>query len=184
MILSYIFRDKITKMDISPDLIRFGSYRVAVRSIASVSAPRDLRIWKALDANAVPINVIAFIAITAIGVYARKSYGSIQPALAAFGLALISYIAIICFAYWLFRMRARRNLVILTNGGNVTVFTNIRRRFALECVRVLQDVMMGRETRRIHVDYRRRYIAFLEAAEPTMPAPNTAPADAGGIGMP
>jgi hypothetical protein len=164
MILSYIFGDEITKMEIAPDLITFGSYRVSVGNISSVSSPRNLEIWKSIEALAVPANLIVLFGSAAATLYVRKSLDSMVAALAAFVLLIAAYLVLVAFLYWLFKINARRDLVLLTNGGSLTVFKNIRRRFAVEIIRVLQDVLIGRETRTIRVDRRSKRILFADAA--------------------
>ncbi len=164
MILSYLFGDEISKMDIAPDVITFGSYRVSVKHLASVSSPRNLRIWNALDENAVLINCLAFAACVAGSVYAKKHFGSHDAAIVVFVSSVVAYLALIVLVYWVFKVKARRNLVLLTDGGPITVFKNIRKRFAVEITRVLQNVMTGRETRRVHIDRWKRRISFVDAA--------------------
>ena len=164
MILSYIFGDEITKMEIAPDLITFGSYRVSVSNISSISCPRNLEIWKSIEAFAVPANFITVFGSAAAAFYVRRSLDSTAAALAAFVLLIVAYLALVAFVYWLFKINARRDLVLLTNGGSVTVFKNIRRRFAIEIIRVLQDVLIGREKRAIRVDRRRKRIVFGDEA--------------------
>ena len=164
MILSYIFGDEITKMEIAPDLITFGSYRVLVINISSVSCPRNLEIWKSIEALAVPANLIAVFGSAAAAHYVRRSLDSMAVALAAFVLLIAAYLALVAFVYWLFKINARRDLVLLTNGGSLTVFKSIRRRFAIEIIRVLQDVLIGSEKRTIRVDRRRKRIVFADAS--------------------
>jgi hypothetical protein len=164
MILSYIFGDEITKMEIAPDLITFGSYRVLVINISSVSCPRNLEIWKSIEALAVPSNLIVVFGSAAAAHYVRRSLDSMAGALAAFVLLIAAYLALVAFVYWLFKINARRDLVLLTNGGSLTVFKSIRRRFAVEIIRVLQDVLIGSEKRTIRVDRRRKRIVFADAS--------------------
>jgi hypothetical protein len=164
MLLSYIFGDEITKMEIAPDLITFGSYRVSVSNISSVSSPRNLEIWKSIEALAVPANLIAVLGSAAAAFYVRKSLNNMAAALVVFALLIAAYLIFVAFVYWLFKINARRDLVLLTNGGSLTVFKNIRRRFAIEIIRVLQEVLLGRETRTIRIDRRRKRIVFAETA--------------------
>ncbi len=162
MLLSYIFGDEITKMEIGPDLITFGSYRVSVSNISSVSSPRNLVIWKSIEALAVPANLIAVAGSAAAAFYVRKSLNNMAAALAVFALLIAAYLIFVAFVYWLFKINARRDLVLLTNGGSLTVFKNMRKPFAIQIIRVLQEVLLGREKRTIRVDRRKKRIVFAE----------------------
>ncbi len=162
MLLSYIFDDYTTKMEISPDVIAFGSNRVAVKNLSSVSTPRNLRIWKALDAAAIPINLIAIVSCMALSTHFGNVQNDENAVLVTFVLLMAAYISLVMLVFYAFNIRATRNVVLLTAGGNITVFRNIRRSFAREITRVLHDVMAGRETRRLRVDRRKRTISVIE----------------------
>lgn len=166
MILTYIFNDEIKKMDITPEMISFGSYRIPVANLSSVYCPRNLAVWKAIDAIAIPLNIIAILSVIGLSFYAKRFLGSMEAAAAVFALLFSIYIALVFFVFWLFKVRAKRDLVLLTHGGPMTVFKRIRRKFAFAIIRILQDVMLGEETRRIHVDARRRSITFFDPVWP------------------
>jgi hypothetical protein len=163
MLLSYLFDDFTTKIDVSPDVIAFGSNRIAVKNIAAVRSPRRLRIWNALDAARIPINAIVFVLSLGASSYVAEMRNDQDAAFMVFGLLLISYMMIVMLIFYTFNIRARRDLILITAGGPVLVFNNISRSFSRRITRLLHDVIAGRETRRLQVDRRRRTISVIEA---------------------
>lgn len=163
MLLSFLFDDFTTQIEISPDVIAFGSNRISVKNIAAVHAPRRLRIWKALDAARIPINAIILVLTLGISSYVGEVQSDPDAAFMAFGLSLLAYISLVMFLFYAFNIRARRDLFLVTSGGRILVYNNISRGFARRLTRVLHDVIAGRETRKLRVDRRSRTISVIEA---------------------
>ncbi len=162
MLLTYLFDDFTTEMDISPDVIAFGSQRISVKNIASVSAPRRLRIWNALNSARVPINAIVFVLSLGVSSYVEELRDERNVGLFVFFLLAVAYSIIVMWIFYAFNIRSRRDLVLVTSGGRHLVFNNISRSFARRITRTLHDVMAGKETRRLRVNRRRRSITVIE----------------------
>jgi hypothetical protein len=162
MLLTYLFDDFTTEMDISPDVIAFGSQRISVKNIASVSASRRLRIWNALDSARKPINAIVLILSIGVSAYVEEVRGERNVGLFVFFLLGVAYSLLVMWIFYAFNVRSRRDLVLVTAGGRHIVFNNISRGFARQLTRLLQDVIAGKETRRFRVNRRQRSITVVE----------------------
>lgn len=162
MLLTYLFDDFTTEMNISPDVIAFGSNRISVKNIASVSAPRRLRIWNALNSARAPINAVVFVSFIGVSSYVEELRDERNVGLFVFFLLSVAYSLFVMWIFYAFNVRSRRDLVLVTSGGRHIVFNNISRGFARRITRLLQDVIAGRETRRFRVNRRRRSIAVIE----------------------